>query len=676
MSTPPSSGTDHRVVFTPSGREVVVAPGTTILDAARQGGVDLDSVCAARGICGRCQIQPSMGDFPKWRIASTESALSSWSTREAAYAERRGLAPGRRLGCAVTVLGDIVVDVPEESQVHKQVVRKDLHITELIVDPVVDLRYVEVPSPALGTGVSDQRALIAALEADWNLSEVTIDARVLATLRKTLASDPGTTVALYGLSRIVAAWPGYVDRIAGVAIDVGSTTIAAYLCDLATGELLASGGVMNPQIRFGEDLMSRVSYAMMTDGGAAELTSAVRHAVDGLVGLLARDAEIERNRVLDLVLVGNPIMHHLYLGFDPTPLGVAPFTLATGDPVTVDAGYVDLDAPGATVTFAPCIAGHVGADTVGAILAEGPHRSEEVQLLVDVGTNAEIVLGNRDGLYAASSPTGPALEGGEISCGMRAAVGAIERVRIDRESFEPRFAVIGAEPWSDEPAFAGATKDISIGGVCGSGIIETIGEMFLAGILNAQGLIVGELAGRTGRIVPDGRTFAYVLHEGPPRLTITQNDVRAVQLAKAALRAGIDLLRERSGLRGIDTIRLAGAFGSHIDPIYAMVLGLIPDGPEGSAVAAGNASGVGAVRALLSAEERREMMRIPELVTKIETATEPRFQELFVAAMGFPHAVEPTPYLAEMVDLPGGHLVGPRPARSGRRRPIRQRERS
>lgn len=673
--TAPAVSPQARVVFTPSGREVVVQRGTTVLDAARLGGVDLDSVCAARGICGRCQVVPTLGQFPKWRLSADLDSMSPWSQREETYAGRRELLPGRRLGCALAVLGDLVVDVPEDSQVHKQVVRKDLDLVGLTVDPIVDLHYVEIPAPQLGAEMSDERALLAALAADWGLEDVHVAPDVLAGIRKVLAADPGTTVAVYERRRVVAAWPGYVDRIAGAAIDIGSTTVAGYLCDLDSGALLATAGVMNPQIRFGEDLMSRVSYAMMTGGGAGELTAAVRGAVDELVARLARDAELARDRILDVVLVGNPIMHHLYLGFDPTPLGVAPFTLATGDPVTVDAGYVELDLPGATVTFGPCIAGHVGADTVGAILAEGPHRSDEVQLLVDVGTNAEIVLGNREGLYAASSPTGPALEGGEISCGMRAAAGAIERVRIDRDTLEPRFAVIGAAPWSDEPGFAGATNNLSISGVCGSGIVEVIGEMFLAGILDAQGRIVGELAARTDRIVAQGRTFAYLLHDGTHRLMITQKDVRAVQLAKAALRAGIDLLRERSGLHKIDSIRLAGAFGSHIDPTYAMVLGLIPDGPAQSAGSAGNASGVGAVRALLSAEQRRELAAIPALVTKIETATEPRFQELFVAAMGFPHSTEPTPHLATMVDLPPpGEFATHDAGQPGRRRRSRERD--
>jgi uncharacterized 2Fe-2S/4Fe-4S cluster protein (DUF4445 family) len=453
---------------------------------------------------------------------------------------------------------------------------------------------------------------------------------------------------------VVAIWPGFVDRVFGIAIDVGSTTIAGHLCDLASGEVVATSGRMNPQIRFGEDLMSRVSYVMMNPGGERELTSAVRTALRELIGDVLGHAGETRDKVLDVVLVGNPIMHHLVLGIDPTPLGMAPFTLATAAAVECRADDLDLDLPNAAAYLGPCIAGHVGADTAAAILAEGPHRGEQPQLLVDVGTNAEIVLGDRHIQYAASSPTGPAFEGAQISCGQRATVGAIERVRIDRDTLEPRVKVIGCDLWSDAHGFTAATDDLDISGVCGSGIIEVIAELFLAGVIDTDGTIVGAMAERSTRIVGDGRTFSYVLFErGDTRLLITQNDVRAIQLAKAALRAGIDLLVDHASVANLTDMRLAGAFGSHIDPLYAMVLGLVPDAPLAGVRSVGNAAGAGAVRALLSRSLRREMEATARGVVKIETATEPRFQELFVAAMAFPHASAPTPHLAAMVTLPG-----------------------
>jgi uncharacterized 2Fe-2S/4Fe-4S cluster protein (DUF4445 family) len=385
---------------------------------------------------------------------------------------------------------------------------------------------------------------------------------------------------------------------------------------------------MNPQIRFGEDLMSRVSYVMMNPGGDKELTAAVRRAVDELVGELLRGVSADRAHVLEVVLVGNPIMHHIALGIDPTPLGSAPFVLATDEAVTGPATGLDLDLPCARFYAGPCIAGHVGADTAAAILAEGPHRATTTQLLVDVGTNAEIVLGDRHRLYAASSPTGPAFEGAQISCGQRATAGAIERVRIDADTLEPEVGIIGGET--------------RVTGVCGSGIIDAVAEMSLTGIVDAAGTIRGELADRTPRVIPDGRTFAYVLYEHDGvRLMITQNDVRAIQLAKAALRAGIELLLEHAGRPEVTDIRLAGAFGAHIDPYHAIVLGLVPDVPVDRVRSVGNSAGAGAVYALLSRERRAEMEDAVRDVVKIETATEPRFQELFVAAMAFPYGAPP-----------------------------------
>jgi uncharacterized 2Fe-2S/4Fe-4S cluster protein (DUF4445 family) len=412
--------------------------------------------------------------------------------------------------------------------------------------------------------------------------------------------------------------------------------------------------------------MSRVSYVMMNPGGERELTAAVRTAIDELVGELVADAGVDRALVLEIVLVGNPIMHHIALGIDPTPLGSAPFVLATDEAVIGQARDLDLDLPVAAFYAGPCIAGHVGADAAAAMLAEGPHRGEVMQLLVDVGTNAEIVLGDRTSQYAASSPTGPAFEGAQISCGQRATAGAIERVRIDRETLEPSFKVIGSDVWSDDRGFDETVASSGVTGVCGSGIIDIVAEMFLAGLIDADGTIRGAMAERTRRVVADGRTYSYVLYTaGDTHLSITQNDVRAIQLAKAALRAGIDLLVEHAGSPVIADIRLAGAFGAHVDPVHAMVLGLVPDCPVDGVRSVGNAAGAGAVQALLSRRLRAEMESAVRRVIKIETATEPRFQELFVAAMALPHASSPSPNLSTVVDLPARE---PATSRGGRRR--------
>ena len=668
-----------RVVFTPSGRQGEIERGTDILKAARELGVDLDTVCGGRGICGRCQVVPEVGEFSKHGITSTADALSAPGPSETTeYRGRRPLGSERhRLGCHAEICGDVVVDVPAESQVHRQVVRKRLDVEDIEIDPVTRLYFTTVVAQELDTPRSELDMLRDALMADWDLTGLTAPLSVVSEIQAALTKDREITVAVRNGTEIVAAWPGFHDAIYGVAIDVGSTTIAGHLLNLTTGEALATNGRMNPQIKFGEDLMSRVSYVMMNPGGEADLTESVRAALDELIGELAEEANVDRDAILEIVLVGNPIMHHLFLGLDAVPLGGAPFPLATDDAVTVRAVEIDISCrPTTEVYVLPCIAGHVGADTAGAIVSERPDRSEEFQLLVDVGTNAEIVLGNAEQLLAASSPTGPAFEGAQISSGQRATVGAIERVRIDRETLEPRFKVIGAEAWSDEAEFAEQTKNIPITGICGSGIIEVIAEMMLAGVISADGVVDGALAERSERIIEDGRTFSYVLHDGEPRILVTQNDVRAIQLAKAALYAGIKLLMDHRGIEHVDAIRLAGAFGSHIDPVYAVALGLVPDCPIEKVTAAGNAAGTGAVMTLLSAKARREIEALIPQIVKIETATEADFQQHFVEAMAIPHATADYPHLSQALDLPERRFANAAAAgaSSGRRRSRRKKD--
>ncbi len=661
------AGTVPQVIFTPSGRRGTVPSGTTVLDAARALGVDIDSVCGGRGICGRCAVTPGFGSFAKHGITSAPDHLSPPGEVEAEYRAENDLAADRRLSCTAHVLGDLVVDVPPESQVHRQVVRKDLAARAFEMDPVIRLHTVDVTEPDLATPTGDLGRLFDALRAEWGLDGLRADLAVIRALQPALvAGSYRVTVAVHGGRDIIAVWPGFHDRAFGVAIDVGSTTIAGHLANLTDGSILASAGVMNPQIRFGEDLMSRVSYVMMHEGGDVELTAAVRKALDGLLATLANRAGIKRAEILELAIVGNPIMHHLLLGIDPTPLGSAPFALATDGAVETTTAELGIRAhPGARVYILPCIAGHVGADTAGVILAEEPHEAEAMTLVVDVGTNAEIVLGDRHRLLAASSPTGPAFEGAQISSGQRAAPGAIERVRIDRETLEPRFRVIGVDAWSDDPGFGSALAGAELGvtGICGSGIIEVVAELYLAGVISADGVIGGSLAERTPRVVADGRTFSYVLHEPPgggPRILVTQNDVRAIQLAKAALYAGVRLLMDQLAIETVDEVRLAGAFGSQIDPLHAMVLGLVPDCDLERVRAAGNAAGTGALIALLSGAARREIEGVVRRVEKIETAVEPRFQQHFVEAMAIPHRTAPSPHLERVVSLP------PRPATADR----------
>ena len=615
----------------------------------------MDSVCGGRGLCGRCQITCAEGDFPKHAILSRAQHLSPFGEVEHRYGERRTpLTAGRRLSCQAEIHGDLVIDVPAESQMHRQVVRKGAEYRDITLDTTIHLYYVEVQEPGLDKPTGDLQRLLQALAWEWQLAALDVDPIVLNGLQQALRDGEWTvTVAVHKQSRIVAVWPGFKRAAYGLAVDIGSTTIAAHLCNLSTGDVAATGGIMNPQIRFGEDLMSRVSYVMMHPHGCGELTEAVRSGLNDLIADIVADAEIDASDILEATIAGNPIMHHLFLGLSPIELGGAPFALTTDGALDLQARELGLAINnGGVVYVLPCIAGHVGADAAAMILAEEPHLLEDNSLVVDVGTNAEIVLGNRDRLLACSSPTGPAFEGAQISCGQRAAPGAIERVRIDADTFDVRFSVIGSELWSDDPGFADSIAKSGVTGICGSGIIEAVAEMYLAGLIDEDGVVDGGLADRTSRLIPDDRTWLFVLHEGSPTISVTQNDVRQIQLAKAALYAGVKLLMDRAALERVDRIRLAGAFGSHIDTKYAMILGLIPDCDLDRVESAGNAAGTGARIALLNSAARAEIESVVRDIEKIETAVEPKFQDYFVEAMAIPNKRDPFPKLFATVKKP------------------------
>ncbi|OJI93782.1 uncharacterized 2Fe-2S/4Fe-4S cluster protein (DUF4445 family) [Planktotalea frisia] len=674
---------DPLVVFTPSGKRGHFPVGTPVLTAARQLGVDLDSVCGGRGICSKCQITPSFGEFPKHGVTAHKDALSEWNSVEQRYDDKRGLKEGRRLGCQATVQGDIVIDVPEESQVHKQVIRKAASDRIITMDPATRLYFIEVDEPDMHTPTGDLERVARALQEQWQIDNVRAALPVLSKLQPALRKGKWQiTVALNKghddtHARILDVWPGlYEGGIYGLAIDLGSTTIAAHLCDLVTGEVKASSGLMNPQIRFGEDLMSRVSYVMMNPGGDVEMTTAVRTAINGLIETIATEAEIDPNAIFETVFVCNPVMHHLLLGIDPVELGQAPFALATSDSMSLDAREMDLHAmnDNARVYILPCIAGHVGADAAAVALSEEPGKSDDLVLIVDVGTNAEILLGDKDRVLACSSPTGPAFEGAQISSGQRAAPGAIERLEINPETKEPRFRVIGSDIWSDEDGFDNATATTGITGICGSGIIEAVAEMRMAGLLDDSGLIGSAEQTGTSRSIPEGRTHSYLIHDatadGGPLITVTQGDIRAIQLAKSALYAGARLLMDERGVDTVDRVVLAGAFGAHISSKHAMVLGMIPDAPLDKVTSAGNAAGTGARIALCNVMARATIEKTVGEITKVETAIEPKFQEHFVNANAIPHKTDPFPELAKIMTLPnvsfntgGGDSAG-----GGRRR--------
>ncbi len=672
-----------KVVFQPSGRQGLAREGQTVLDVARELGVYIESICGGRQTCGKCRVRVAEGHFDKYGIHSTAAHLSPPDPGETACATRCGLEPGERLGCSARILGDVVIEVPEVSREKQQVIRKAVGVRTLQVDPAMRLYYVEVPEPALEESRGEWERVQEELEAHFGLTDVRADVTVLRELQQALREGKRRlTLTVWHRREAVRVQPGYHEDLYGMAIDVGTTTLAGHLAHLRTGEVLATVSMMNPQVTYGEDIMSRVAYAMRHADGRERLHRAILDGLNDLIRQAAAEAGIATHDIVEVVLVGNTVMHHLFLGLDPSTLGTAPFTLAIQDAVDVKARDFGLDiAAGGNVHVLPCEAGHVGADNVAVLLAEAPHRVEgERHLIVDVGTNGEILLGNREGVYAASSPTGPAFEGAQIRHGMRAAPGAIERVRIDPETLEVRFKVIGEERWNDAwPQDALDALDVAARsrrhkekptvvkarGICGSGIIEAVAELWRVGALDDSGRFVPGLAEETPRFVPDGEKGAFILawpHEtatGHP-IVVHADDIRAVQLAKAALYTGVKLLMKRLGVTRVDRIKLAGGFGSYISPAHALLLGLIPDAPLDKVEPVGNAAGDGALMALLDRHLREEARRLARWVRYVGTALEADFQEEFVAAIHLPHRHDPFPHIEPL-------LAAAEPWRSQRR---------
>jgi uncharacterized 2Fe-2S/4Fe-4S cluster protein (DUF4445 family) len=650
-----------QVVFMPSGRRGVVAAGTTVLEAARQLGVGIESICSGRLTCGKCKVRVENGYFAKHAITSAADHLTPLHSEERELLQAMH-AEDCRLSCTAQLLGDLLLYVPEESRAHKQIIRKAATERAIEIAPAVRQYYVQVADASLGEHRGDWGRLQDALEQTAGLRGLTIDLHALRNLQPALRQGKrALTVLVWNSREVFEIRPGYAEGIYGLAVDIGSTTVAAYLCDLRTGEVLATESAMNPQITFGEDLMSRVSYVMMNEDGTDKMHDAILKAINKLAGQAAHRVGLKVSDLHELVVAGNTTMIHLFLGVDPRELGGAPFALANRDAMDLKARDLGLRLhPGANVHVLPSEAGHVGADNVAVLVAEEPHRQDKMVLIVDVGTNAEIVLGNRSWLMSASSPTGPAFEGAQISAGMRAAPGAIERVRIDRTTGQPNFRVIGDDRWSNEWNLQATTAlegkpEYLAAGICGSGIIEVVAELFLAGLLQPDGRF--NASHPTDRMVWEGRRGAYLLARpeqtanGKP-LYVTQDDVRNIQLAKAALYAGAKILMKRAGIERVDRITLAGAFGSYIDPLYALVLGLIPDCDPQRISAVGNAAGDGARIALLNLDKRAEAQTLAHSVRYVETAVAQDFQDEFVGAIHLPHASDPYPHLADLLPPP------------------------
>ena len=622
----------QQVCFTPSGRQYKGEVGDTLLQVAQDAGVAIRSLCGGYGQCHQCWIEVSEGSHPKFNVECKSENVSGITSLERQLIIDNPSYKGKRLACQTCIQGDLVIDVPEESQEHKAYISKKNAKQDYSIDSAITLFDCTLEESTLDKNPSATENLLSQLEKQD--VKATIDFNLLRGLQPLIHESKGClTVAIRDQKEIVAIYPQGKHQIIGAAIDIGSTTLALYIYDLKNAKLVYESSAMNPQIRFGEDLMSRVSYVMMNKGGDKKLTTAVRTKITEMLHEACEYLEIEWGKLLEVVLVGNPIMHHIFFGISPVELGQAPFTLSIRSWLDVDAKDLGFDLyPKTRLSFLPLIAGHVGADTAAAYLSQMETMHSETTLLVDIGTNAEIMLAKGGRVYATSSPTGPAFEGAEISSGVRATYGAIERVRIDKNTLAVRYKVIGCDAWSDEPDFE--LVQMKAIGICGSGIIEAIVAFAEAGIIDQSGLFVESIAPEL--FSKNGNTTRFLLVEqGDKSIYVEQVDIRSIQLAKAALSAGVSILMDYLECTEFDKVLLAGAFGAHLDARYVALLDIIPTSTAEKIISVGNAAGVGASAALLDINKRKIIIDAVDKVVKIETATEPKFQEYFVDAMKF-----------------------------------------
>jgi len=625
----------HTLIFTPSGIQTTAEHGETVYEAGLRSGVDIQSICGGKGLCKRCQIEVEPGSYPKFKVDVTKDAPGKLTPTEKKAIHDGEMEAGRRLSCRAKVMGDLVVEIPDSARETETAIKKQSTVFETDINPSVKLHMVKPDVPTLEDNPSDGEALSEALAESGVIARPSH--RVLIKIQNLLKENDRTVICVVRDGcEIIDVWPPVGADAYGAAIDVGSTSVALYVFNLSTGALVFEKAAMNPQIRYGEDLMSRVSYIMMNKGGEARLTLEIRKKINSLLTGAIERLELNADQLLEVVMVGNPIMHHLFNGINPVELGVAPFTLAVKHWLDLPARDLDLDLPDAArVSWFPLIGGHVGADTAAAYLTQMESMKAGSTLLVDIGTNAEIVLSHNGKIAAASSPTGPALEGAEISSGVRASLGAIERVRIDPVTKDGRVKIIGHDDWISDTD--GTLGDHKITGICGSGIFEVMVELANAGLIDQSGLFKPELAPH--RFSQEGNVWKYLLLDKPQNpIYVKQTDIRSVQLAKAALYAGAQLLAESIGCESFDEVLLAGAFGTHLDPKYVSEIGIVPMAPAGIIRSIGNAAGMGAAMALLNVQEKRNIIEAVKTIEKMETATEPKFQDYFVDAMKFPTA--------------------------------------
>lgn len=672
------------VIFQPSGVRGEVPKGSNIIEASRLLGVDIEALCGEKKVCGKCIVRVEEGNFEKYNITSSMDHVSSWKEEEAPFINEERKAQGYRLGCIADIQNDILVFVPEESRAGKQVVSKaarDIHIEH---NPAVKLYTIELQAPTFEDKIGDFERLTNGLEREYGLSNLTMDIVALRKLPSILRDGNWVvTVSVWNDKEIIRTRPGTHTDSYGIAIDVGTTTCAAYLCNLQTMEVIGTSSLMNPQCKYGEDVMARITFHMTTPNGLERMRDDIIEGINDLIKKAISGTHPEKKKVKkkkgetgpdeftevieegktylrlemddieDITIGFNTAMHHILLGLNPEYVGLAPFPPVIHHSLDIKARDLNININDSSYIFAlPNEAGFVGGDNVGVLLAEEPYKHDEIQLIIDIGTNGELILGNRHKLVSSSCATGPAMEGAQLAFGMRAAPGAIERIEIDPETLDVDYKVIGR----DETRKFSKPEDMKAKGICGSGILDVLAELYSSGVITKTGVFNKKALKNNPRFRKNADTrqpeFVLAWKEESSidkDIVITQKDVRQIQLAKGALYAGCKLMMKRMGVEKVDKVKIAGAFGTHVDRKKALVMGLFPDCEIDSIYGVGNAAGDGCRAALLNVQKRIEANWCSRNVEYLELTVEPTFEQDFSEAMQLPHMVDKFPHLEEVL---------------------------
>ena len=678
------SDDNAKVIFQPSGRRGEVQKGITIIEASRLLGCDIEALCGEKKVCGKCCVRIEEGFYEKYGITSSMEHTSPWQEEEDKFITPANKEKGLRLGCVAKVEGDLLIFVPEESRAGKQVVSKAARDIDIDWNPAVRIYYVQVDPPTFEEPTGDFERVCRGLEREYGLTNLTADIHTLRQLPKALRDgDWSVTVSVWNDKEVIRFRPGKQEKAYGIAIDVGTTTVAAYFCDLTTMAVIDTVSMMNPQCKYGEDVMARITFHMMNEDGLQRMSDDIIEGLNTLIDQAiantyppkkkkrkkkgekdAPDVWVEapekdktylrltREDIEDITLGGNTAMHHILLQFDPEFVGLAPFPPVIHHSLDIKARDLGINiSPSAYIFVLSIEAGFVGADNVGVLICEQPYKGEENQLIIDIGTNGELVLGNRHKLISSSCATGPALEGAQLSFGMRAAPGAMERIEIDPETQDVNYKVIGRDAWRK----FSKPKEMKAKGICGSGILDVLAELYRSGVITKTGVFnkVGQKSDRF-RKNPDTNQPEFILawkeeSSIEKDIVISQKDVRQIQLAKGALYAGCKLMCRRMGLDNPDCVKIAGAFGTHVDREKALIMGLFPDCNLDMVSSVGNAAGDGCRAALLNVTKRKEADWCSRNVEYIELTVEGDFQQEFMEAMQIPHMTDEFPHLEGVV---------------------------